>query len=226
MKRVNQCYTKVSPDNIARWEELQPLPVLLPVVYGITLILGLLSLKSLQDPIGDPYFSILELLIVVTAPLMVIVMIIVHAYASPDTKTYSLNVLAFMIIMADITCSVHFVFLTVSRQLGAAGFPSGSLFFSFRRPSVAYTLDIPAWNFFFTLSVLFAAPVFRIGLLEKTVRILMIVSGVLRLAGIIGVPLANMNIRNIGILGYVGVSVCVFTFGNNFQGCPTSNRRD
>ncbi len=180
------------------------------MVYAITLVLGFLSLKSPEDPIGDPYFSILELLIVVTAPLMVIVMVAVHAYASPETRVYSLTALAFMVVMAGITCCVHFVILTVSRQIEAAGFPWGSLFFSFRWPSVAYTLDILAWDFFFALSMLFAAPVFKRGRLEKTVRIFMIVSGVLSLAGLIGVPLANMNIRNIGVLGYAGVSLVVF----------------
>ncbi|RXA20576.1 hypothetical protein EQO05_05525 [Methanosarcina sp. MSH10X1] len=180
------------------------------LTYGITLVFGFLSLRSPSDPIGDPYFSILELLIIVTAPLMVIVMVAVHAYASPDTKIYSLASLAFMTIMAGITCSVHFVILTVSRQVEAAGFPWGSLFFSFRWLSVVYTLDILAWDFFFALSMLFAAPVFKIGRLEKIVRILMILSGVLSLAGLIGVPLANMNLRNIGILGYAGVSIVLF----------------
>lgn len=180
------------------------------IAYVVTLILGFLSLKSPEDPIGDPFFTILELLIVVMAPLMVIVMIAVHAYASPETRMYSLTALAFMVIMASITCSVHFVILTVSRQIEAAGFPEASLFFSFEWPSVAYTMDILAWDFFFALSMLFAAPVFKKGRLEKTVRILMIASGVLSLAGLIGVPLANMNIRNIGILGYAGVSLFVF----------------
>jgi len=180
------------------------------ITYVVTLVLGFLSLKSPQDPISDPFFSILELLIIVTAPLMVIVMVAVHAYASPETKVYSFTALAFMIILAGITCSVHFVILTVSRQIESAGFPWGSLFFSFKWPSVAYTMDILAWDFFFALSMLFAAPVFKIGRLEKTIRILMIVSGVLSLAGLIGVPLANMNVRNIGILGYVGVSLIVF----------------
>ena len=41
----------------------------LGAVYVVTLVLGLLSLKSPQDPIGDPYFSILELLIVLMAPI-------------------------------------------------------------------------------------------------------------------------------------------------------------
>ncbi len=180
------------------------------IAYLITLVLGFLSLESPQDPIGDPFFSILELLIVVMAPLMVIVMVAVHTYASPETRMYSLTALAFMVLMASITCSVHFVILTVSRQIESAGFPEASLLFSFKWPSVAYTMDILAWDFFFALSMLFAAPVFRRGGLEKTVRILMIVSGVLSLAGLIGVPLANMNVRNIGIIGYAGVSLFVF----------------
>jgi hypothetical protein len=180
------------------------------IAYTATLILGILSLKYPQDPIGDPYFSLLELLIIVMAPLMVIVMVAVHAYALPETKIYSLIALAFMIILASVTCSVHFVILTVSRQIDSAGFPWAPLFFSFKWPSVVYALDILAWDFFFALSMFFAAPVFRIGRLEKTIRILMIVSGILSIVGLIGVPLANMNVRNIGILGYVGVSLVVF----------------
>lgn len=180
------------------------------IAYLVTLILGFLSLTSPRDPIGDPYFSILESLIVVIAPLMVIVMVGVHAYASPEDKMYSLTALANMILMAGITSSVHFVILTVSHLIESAGFPWVSLFFSFTWPSVTYTLDILAWDIFFALSMLFAAPVFKVGRLEKTVRILMIASGVLSLAGLIGVPLADMNIRNIGIIGYAVVSIVVF----------------
>ncbi|MFC1860140.1 hypothetical protein ACFLYC_01010 [Chloroflexota bacterium] len=179
------------------------------IIYSVTLIFGLLLLKSPQDPIGDPFFSILELLILLIAPLLVIIMVAVHAYAHSDAKAYSLTALIFMVLMAGITCSVHFVILTVSRQIAAAGFPGASLFFSFNWPSVVYTMDILAWDFFFGLSMLFAAPVFKIGRLEKTIRVLMIVSGVLSLAGLIGVPLANMSVRNIGIVGYVGGTLAI-----------------
>ncbi len=129
------------------------------IAYAITLVLGFLSLKSPSDPIGDPYFSILELLIVVIAPLMVIVIIAVHAYASPKTKVYSLTALAFMIIITGISCIVHFVTLTVNRQIKTSGFPWSPLFFSFRWPSLVYAMDIFAWDIFFALSMLFAAPV-------------------------------------------------------------------
>jgi len=180
------------------------------VAYTVTLTLGLLSLQSPADPIGDPYFSLLELLIIAMAPLMVIVMVAVHAYASPGARAYSLPALAFMVMMAGITAGVHFVILTVSRQIASAGLPWAPYFFSFEWPSVVYALDILAWDVFFALSMLFAAPVFWTGRLEKTVRVLMIAGGVLSLAGLIGVPLDDMSIRNIGILGYVGVSLVVF----------------
>jgi len=180
------------------------------LVYAVTLALGLLSLESPQDAIGDPYFTILELLIVLMAPPMVVSMVAVHAYASPEAKAYSLTALVLMILLAGITSSVHFVILTVSRQIQATGLPWVPLFLSFTWPSVVYTLDILAWDWFFALSMLLAAPVFKIGRLEKTLRILMIVTGVLSLAGLIGVPLADMQVRLIGVVGYVGVSLVVF----------------
>jgi hypothetical protein len=183
---------------------------LLGVVYAVTTVLGFLSLKSPQDPIGDPYFSIMELLIVLMAPLIVVVMVAVHAYASPEVKAYSFTALIFTILQAGITSSVHFVILTVSRQIEATGLIWAPLFFSFKWPSVAYTLDILAWDWFFALSMLFAAPVFNAGRLETTVRILMIITGILSLVGLIGVPLADMQVRNIGIVGYAGVTPFVF----------------
>ena len=201
----------------------------LEVVYAVTLVLGFLSLKSPQDPIGDPYFTLLELLIILIAPLMVASMVAVHAYAPPDVKAYSFMTLVFMILAAGISSSVHFVILTVSRQIEAAGLTWAPLFFSFKWPSVAYTLDILAWDWFFALSMLFAAPVFKTGRLEITVRILMIVSGVLSLAGLIGVPLADMQVRNIGIIGYAVVAPIVFLllgiiFGRTRQ-VPGETRR-
>ncbi len=183
---------------------------ILLVVYAVTTVLGFLSLKSPLDPIGDPYFSIMELLTVLIAPLLVLSMVAVHAYASPDVKAYSFSALVFMIILAAITSCVHFVILTVGHQIEATGLPWVPLFLSFRWPSVVYALDILAWDWFFALSMLFAAPVFKGRGLEGAVRILMIISGVLSLVGLIGVPLADMQIRNIGIIGYAIVAIVVF----------------
>jgi hypothetical protein len=180
------------------------------VAYAVTTALGFLSLKSPQEQIGDPYFTVMELLIIVTAPVMVMAMVAVHAYSPPETKAYSFTALIFMILLAGITSSVHFVILTIGRQIEAIGSTWAPLLLSFSWPSVAYALDILAWDWFFALSMLFAAPVFKAGRLEKTVRILMVVSGSLSLAGLIGVPLADMQVRNIGIIGYGVVAPIVF----------------
>lgn len=182
----------------------------LGIIYAVTTILGLLSLQSPQDPIGDPYFTMMEILIILMMPLMVVSMVAVHAYASSEVKAYSLSALAFMVVVAGITCSIHFVVLTVSRQFEAAGSAWAPQLFSFRWPSVVYTLDILAWDFFFPLSMLCAAPVFKGDGLKKSVRALMIVSAILSFAGLAGVPLANMDVRNIGVIGYGLVAPVVF----------------
>ena len=137
-------------------------------------------------------------------------MVAVHAYAPPEVKAYSFTALVFMIILTCITCSVHFVILTVSRQIESSGLASAPLFFSFKWPSVAYALDILAWDFFFALSMLFAAPVFTANGLETRCGLLMIGSGVLSLVGLIGVPLANMQVRMIGVIGYAVVAPVAF----------------
>lgn len=183
---------------------------MLGCIYLVTLVLGLLALKSPNDPIADPFFSILELLIVLMAPLMVLAMAAVHAYSSPELKAYSQAALIFMILMAGITSCVHFAILAASRPIAAAGLAGAPLLFSFRWPSVAYVLDILAWDWFFALSMLLAAPVFVKDRLEKTARFLMIASGVLSLAGLIGVPLADMQVRMIGVVGYAVVAPVVF----------------
>ena len=57
--------------------------------------------------------------------------------------------------------------------------------------------------------MLFAAPDFSGSRLAAWIRALMIASGVLALGGLIGVVVGNMQVRNIGIVGYVGVFVVV-----------------
>jgi hypothetical protein len=55
--------------------------VVLQVAYAVTLVLGFLSLDSPQQPIGNPFFTILEILIIFMMPAMVALMVSVHAWA-------------------------------------------------------------------------------------------------------------------------------------------------
>lgn len=190
---------------ISAWSIFAILLIYIPVT-----ILGKLSLKSPLDPIGDPYFTIMEMLILVTAPLLVICMSAVCVNSKEKDKIYSLISLIFMTILATITSSVHFIIMTVSHQIESLGFAGAKLLFSFSWPSVVYTLDILAWDWFFALSMIFAAFIFHETKLERLLRIIMIISGVVSLFGLVGVPLANMEIRNIGIIGYSIIAAIAF----------------
>jgi hypothetical protein len=183
--------------------------VILGVAYAVTLAVGLASLKSAQEPIGDPMFTILEVLIILMMPAMVALMVAVHAWAPIQAKALSLTAVVFMSLLAGVTCIVHFCVLTLSRQPEFAGQSWGALVLSFTWPSVVYALDILAWDVFFPLSMLFAAPVFGGSRLAEWIRVLMIASGVLSLAGLSGVVVGDMQLRNIGIVGYVGVFLVV-----------------
>jgi hypothetical protein len=177
--------------------------VILLVAYAVTLAVGLASLKSPQQPIGDPMFTILEILIIVMMPAMVALMVAVHAWAPPHAKTLTLTSVVFMGLLAGMTSIVHFCILTLSRQPEFARQSWLPLVLSFNWPSVVYALDILAWDIFFPLSMLFAAPVFGGSRLAGWIRVLMIASGVLSLAGLSGVVSGDMQLRNIGIVGYL-----------------------
>jgi hypothetical protein len=183
--------------------------VILGVAYAVTLAVGLASLESPQQPIGDPMFTILEVLIIVMMPAMIALMVAVHAWAPMHAKTLSITSVVFMGLLAGVTCSLHFVILTLSRQPEFTAQSWLPLVLSFEWPSVAYALDILAWDIFFPFSMLFAAPVFHGSRLAAWIRVLMIASGVLSLAGLSGVVAGDMQLRNIGIVGYVGVFLVV-----------------
>ena len=99
------------------------------------------------------------------------------------------------------------------------------MLFSFEWPSMAYALDILAWDWFFALSMVFGAQAFTTGRLQTAARILMLISGGLSLAGLIGVPLESMAVRNIGIIGYTVVAIPAFLLmGMVFRGASPKQR--
>lgn len=183
--------------------------VVLVIAYALTLIAGFASLKAPQQPIGDPMFSTLEVLIILMMPVMVALMVAVHAWAPRNAQALSLTALVFMGMLAGLTCTLHFTILVLSRQSAFAGQAWWPMAMSFKWPSVAYALDILAWDIFFALSMLFAAPVFGGSRLARWIRGLMTASGVLALAGLSGVVVGNIQLRNIGIIGYVGLFLVV-----------------
>lgn len=191
----------------------------LGVAYAVVIALGLLSLPTPLDPIGDPYFTLMEMLTLLIAPAMAISMVSIHFMAAEEDRVYSFAGAVFMFIMAAITSCVHFVILVFSHQVSKQQLTELAPFLSFRWPSVFYALDVLAWDWFYPLAFIFAAQAFRNGRLERRIRVLMIVSAVLSLGGLMGVVLANMQVRNIGIVGYAVVGpVCFLMVGRLIRG--------
>jgi hypothetical protein len=179
--------------------------VVLGLAYTVVLAVGLLTLDSARDPIRDPIFSILEFLIVTMMPAMVLLMVSVHDWAPPLWKSFSFASVIIMGMLACVTSALHVAILTVSSAPDYVAFPLRSLFFSFNWPSIPYALDILGWDVFFALSMFLAAPVFGGSRLTNCIRILMITSGILALAGLSGPILGDMRFRMIGVLGYAVV---------------------
>ena len=196
--------------------------VILLVAYAVTLTVGLASLESPQQPIGDPMFTILEVLIITMMPAMVALMVAVHAWAPMHAKTLSLTSVIFMSLLAGLTCVVHFIHLDSepsARVRRAVVVVAGLLVrVAFGRVRSGH----PGLDVFFPLSMLFAAPVFRGSRLAAWIRVLMIASGVLSLAGLSGVVVGDMQVRNIGIVGYVGVFLFVAAL---LASCSTERHR-
>jgi hypothetical protein len=182
---------------------------ILIVAYAITLAVGFASLTSPDEPIRDPMVSILELLIIAMMPVMVTMMVAVHAWAPARAKALSFASVIFMGALCVLTCSIHSMVLTMSHHPAFAGEPWLPLVIEFRWPSAAYVLDVLGWDFFFPLSMLFGAMVFSGSRLATWIRVAMVVSGVLAFAGLIGAFTGNMQVRNIGVVGYVGVFLVV-----------------
>lgn len=183
---------------------------LLILIYLATLVMGLISLDSPEEAIGNPYFTIQEVLIILIGPSMLISLAVLNNKTKAERKIYGLITLVFMVIMTGITCSVHFTILVLSRQPEFINMPNASLIFSFQWPSIAYALDILAWDFFYPLSMLFLAFLFRGKELNRTIRVLAFLSAGISFIGLLGIPLNNMQVRNIGILGYTVFAIPLF----------------
>lgn len=79
------------------------------------------------------------------------------------------------------------------------------LVLDFLWPSVVYILDILAWDAFFARTVLCAAAAYGGNRLVVSIRVLLILSGVLALSGLSRVITGDMQRRSTGILGYAVV---------------------
>jgi hypothetical protein len=170
--------------------------------YVPAMVAGFIANGSLSAPIRDPYLAVMELLIFPLAVSIVVVFAVVHAYAGPSGRTLSLAGLALGTLAAGITICVHLVLLTVGREVNATTLLGYDALFSWRWPSVVYALDVAAWDLCLGSALILAAFAFLGDGLSAFVRRGLLLSGALCLAGLLGAAVGNMEVRNIGIVGY------------------------
>ena len=170
--------------------------------YVCVLMAGLFTLPSPDAEIQQPWLALLEVLIIAIAPTMVLLTVSLYAQSSEGRKPFALASVMFMSMSAATTSVVHFTILTLSHQAAFANERWARLAFAFKWPSISYALDILAWDIFFPIAALFAAATIQGRGLAGLVRVLLFVSAMLSFIGLIGVALANMQVRNIGIIGY------------------------
>lgn len=197
----------------------------LSAAYVVVLAVGLLTLPSPDVQIQPPWFAVLEVLILAIAPAMLALAVAVHAWSPPERKPLALLGVAFFILFAGVTVALHFCILVLSHHPAFSGEPWPSLVFGFRWPSLAYALYILAWDVLFPLGALCLAAAIQGPGALASVRALFVLSAVLAFAGLLGVPLADMQVRNIGILGYavlfpIGAAVMAGVFHRARQAGP------
>jgi hypothetical protein len=174
----------------------------LTAAYTLVLAVGLLTLPSPGHPIQDPWFTLMELLILGIGPAIVAFCIGLHAWVPASNRAAAAGAIVFMCMCATVTACVHFSILTLARQPSFQSPDWASAVFAFQWPSVVYALDILAWDLFFPIGAACTGLALR-GLPGlRAERRLFHASAALALMGLAGVPLADMSVRNVGIVGY------------------------
>ncbi|HET6202936.1 MAG TPA: hypothetical protein VFI25_09060 [Planctomycetota bacterium] len=154
---------------------------------------------------SEPFLTVLEVLVLLGAPLLVVLMAALHTWAPSDRKTATLAALALASVFAALTCANHFVRLTVVRQVGPGAEPGVLL--SSRWPSASLAVDFLAWGPLLGLSFLLASAAFRGGPLRSAIRASMVATGAFSLASVLGPALGDLRYSVLGIAGWMGVIV-------------------
>jgi hypothetical protein len=171
------------------------------VAYVIVFVVGFASMGDLSKPLKDPYLPIAEILIVILAPSLVLLMVVVHECAPERARIYSGTAVCWTMLTAGFTMTVHLVLLMGARRIDPKALPGFQDLFGWHWPSVVYAIDIVAWDVFFGLALLFAAPVFHASR-HFAVRNGLVAAGALSLLGTVGPATNHIVWRELGIFGY------------------------
>jgi hypothetical protein len=178
------------------------------VILGFVYI-GLIAVMVLFGsgfPPVEPYQTIFNILILITAAWMVFYWTVLHQAVQGEKKLFSLASLVMIVIFATLTSINRYVALTVVRQSILSGNTTGlEWFLPYGWPSVMLALEILGWGFFFGLACLCLAPVFTDGKLERAIFWGLIVTGILSLSAALGqvIETSTLNFNPFTMAGSV-----------------------
>ena len=169
------------------------------IVYDLIVITGIVIG---QGVLKEPYLAIAEVMTLVGAPLLILLTVAIHECAPQSAKVFSLTALGWILLLAGSTVIVHFVNLTLWRQINDQQKIDYVRFLGWEWPSMMYAIELVAWHLFFGLSMFFAAFAFKGVGKEKIVKQGLIITGILCIVGLIGPVIGDLKWRMIGIFGY------------------------
>ena len=128
------------------------------------------------------------------APVFVVLMACIHYYASIDKKIFSLIGLAFGLIYATVIITDYFLLWTVILPSTIHGETAGLSLLSMYNPhGIFVSLESIAY-LMMGLALLFIAPVFEGGKIERALRWIFIIGFILTIGSLFGVYLMNYDI--------------------------------
>lgn len=181
--------------------------------YGLAVIVMIIASASAPTTTATPGWQGVEAYIasfqpiqmlplipsLLLAPTFVVLMVCVHAYAPNAKKIWSQVGLAFAIVYATIACVNYIVQLTVVRLSILNGETDGLAMFAMGNPHSIFWALMSDYVFM-NLAMLFAAPVFGGGKLERWIRWLFLANGASAIITIFGIVVDNPLIFLLGSL--------------------------
>jgi hypothetical protein len=181
------------------------------VVLTLVYLFAVAGMFMFADaPFGDPYVSMISIVTLVTAPGLVFLWSILHEVVTAQQKLFTRTSLLLIVVFATLTSINRYVALTVVPQSQAMNNTNGlAWFLPYGWPSIMAAIEVLAWGFFFGLALLFLAPVFRTGRLERTLFWTLVISGSLSLVAVLGQILDSAFLNMLGVLAW-GPGLMVF----------------
>lgn len=187
-------------------------------LYLATILLWLLVVAKPEEPIGDPFLAVMEVLTILSALAFLGLVLAIKCFADDRHRVHALAALALGTLAAGLTMAVHFVQLTAVRQLWRAGaIPDYRLIW----PSPQFAVEYLAWDLLIGLALVGASPVFLGARTSRPAGLALLSSGVLCMAGVAGPLSGRMILQDIAVVGYaLALPFAAALVGRVFRATP------